>query len=143
MTALTSTLQSDGSYIVANATNSPITKYGWFFDLPATFERIYTNPVLIRDNVAFTSNIPSNLACTPGGTSRTYLIQFSSGIGTSSVINNWLIGDPNVVVDTTGAPHLVLTPEVGTAPPSTITANLQGQTPKTNVFYNLWRSLWH
>lgn len=52
---------------------------GWYVDMPATRERINTNPVLVRGALVFTSNIPSDDACTPGGSSWFNVFDFQTG----------------------------------------------------------------
>lgn len=52
---------------------------GWYVDLPASGERVNTNPALARDVLAFTSNIPSSDPCVPGGSSWFNLLDAKTG----------------------------------------------------------------
>lgn len=55
------------------------TQKGWYVDLPASGERINTHPALALGVLAFTSNIPSADACTPGGSSWFNLLDAKTG----------------------------------------------------------------
>jgi len=53
---------------------------GWYLDLPATGERIFGNPVLSGGVITFITNIPDGSnACTPGGSSWAYFLDYASG----------------------------------------------------------------
>jgi type IV pilus assembly protein PilY1 len=54
-------------------------KKGWYVDMPATGERINTNPVLVRGVLVFTSNIPTAQVCTFGGTAWFNAFNFRTG----------------------------------------------------------------
>lgn len=56
-----------------------ITKKGWYIDLPDTGERINTDPALVAGILTFTSNIPSNTICVPGGSSWEYFLDYKTG----------------------------------------------------------------
>jgi type IV pilus assembly protein PilY1 len=55
------------------------TKNGWFVDLPTTGERINIDPQLVLGTLVFASNIPSTNACTAGGSSWLYQLDFRTG----------------------------------------------------------------
>ncbi len=55
------------------------TKKGWYVDLPASGERVNTNPVLALGALIFTSNIPNTDVCTPGGSSWLNVFDYKTG----------------------------------------------------------------
>jgi type IV pilus assembly protein PilY1 len=52
---------------------------GWFIDLPQSGERANTDPTLALGTLGFTTNVPNVSACTAGGTSFRYLLDYKSG----------------------------------------------------------------
>jgi len=55
------------------------TKSGWYFDLPSGY-RVLNDPTYYLSYAAFAATLPSTAdACNPGGTSRVYLIDLSTG----------------------------------------------------------------
>lgn len=52
---------------------------GWYMDLPDTGERSNTDPVLALGIIAFTTNIPNSTACTVGGYSFRYFLDYRTG----------------------------------------------------------------
>jgi len=52
---------------------------GWFIDLPQAGERANTDPTLALGTLGFTTNVPNISACTAGGTSFRYLLDYKSG----------------------------------------------------------------
>lgn len=61
-----------------NAVNY-VTKKGWYIDLPSSGERVNTDPTIALNTLVFTSNIPSPVACVPGGSSWQYFINVRTG----------------------------------------------------------------
>jgi type IV pilus assembly protein PilY1 len=60
--------------------NALTTQRGWYLDLPsATGERANTDPVLVLGTLIFTTNIPGTDACTPGGSSWLYALNYQNG----------------------------------------------------------------
>lgn len=75
-TATTSTTRSTGT------SPTPVnfaSQLGWYVDLPCTGERINTAPVLAQGVIYFTSNIPNNDPCSPGGSSWSNALDFKDG----------------------------------------------------------------
>lgn len=64
----------------SNATVDYSTKKGWYVDLPATGERVNTNPILALGALVFTSNIPNSDVCTPGGSSWLNILDYRNGL---------------------------------------------------------------
>jgi len=63
-------------------TGSPInwsTHDGWYMDLPSTGERVNIDPQLVLGTLVFASNIPNNNACTAGGDSWIYQLNYRDG----------------------------------------------------------------
>jgi type IV pilus assembly protein PilY1 len=70
------------------------TKKGWYVDLPATGERVNTNPVLALGALVFTSNIPNSDVCSPGGVSWLNMLDYKTG-GTLPGLDkaSWSLGN--------------------------------------------------
>lgn len=69
------------------------TKKGWYIDLPVTGERSNTNPVLAVGALVFTTNIPTNDVCTPGGSSWLNILDYKTGGMTSLGLASWSLGN--------------------------------------------------
>ena len=52
---------------------------GWYIDLPSSGERVVSDPSLALGVLTVTSIIPGTDACTPGGSSFEYFINYSNG----------------------------------------------------------------
>jgi type IV pilus assembly protein PilY1 len=73
--------------IVRTSTSTPVTfptNNGWFMDLPDSGERDNTDPTLALGTIGFTTNVPSTNACTAGGTSFRYLLDYATGAPVST-----------------------------------------------------------
>ncbi len=57
---------------------------GWYIDLPDSGERSYTDPALALGTLVFTANVPNSSACTVGGYSWIYYLDYRSGSSVSS-----------------------------------------------------------
>lgn len=70
----------------SNNTVNFASDYGWFFDLPDSGERANTNPTLALGTLGFTTNVPNSSACTVGGYSYRYFLDYRTGgaVSTSS-----------------------------------------------------------
>lgn len=55
------------------------TDHGWFMDLPDAGERANTDPTLSLGTLGFTTNVPDNDACTVGGYSYRYFMDYKTG----------------------------------------------------------------
>ncbi|WP_338848085.1 PilC/PilY family type IV pilus protein [Massilia sp. W12] len=67
---------------VRNATSNPVdftTMAGWYLDLPDRGERINTDPQLISGTLVLTTNVPNASACTIGGYSYVYFLDYKTG----------------------------------------------------------------
>ncbi|MBS1156509.1 MAG: pilus assembly protein PilY [Proteobacteria bacterium] len=78
---LTTTTDSSGAAIRTATTNAVdwSTKIGWYIDLPSAGERANTDPALVLGTLVFTTNIPGSSACTVGGESWIYQLDYSNG----------------------------------------------------------------
>jgi type IV pilus assembly protein PilY1 len=56
-----------------------VTKKGWYVDMPASGERINTDPAIALGALVFTSNIPSSDVCIPGGSSWLNILDYKTG----------------------------------------------------------------
>lgn len=71
-------------------------KSGWYFDLSSGY-RVLNDPTYFMSVVAFSATLPSSAnACNPGGTSRVYLIDLSTG--QTQFANNAAYLDPGFAV---------------------------------------------
>jgi type IV pilus assembly protein PilY1 len=59
---------------------------GWYLDFPDSGERLNTDPALELGILAFNTNVPSASACTIGGNSYNYAINYTSGSFLSTMI---------------------------------------------------------
>ncbi|BBL75098.1 pilus assembly protein [Methylomagnum ishizawai] len=96
-----------------NAVNLAGEDNGWYFDFPDSGERSNTDPALVLGVLVLTTNVPTSDACTAGGYSYYYIIDYRTGsslmaveTGVASTKNdeNALASAP-VVVNLTDSPH--------------------------------------
>lgn len=57
---------------------------GWYLDLIGTGERANTDPTLALGTLGFTTNLPNTSACTAGGTSFRYFLDYTKGTPVST-----------------------------------------------------------
>jgi type IV pilus assembly protein PilY1 len=57
---------------------------GWFLDLPDSGERANTDPTLGLGTLGFTTNVPNSSACTVGGYSYRYFLDYRTGAAVST-----------------------------------------------------------
>lgn len=72
------------------STSSPVdfsTNNGWYIDFPASGERANTDPTLALGTIAFNTNIPNSSACTVGGNSFRYFLDYCTGAPVSTAGN--------------------------------------------------------
>lgn len=67
----------------ANAVNFA-TDNGWYLDLPDSGERANTDPTLALGTLGFTTNVPNVSACTAGGYSFRYFLDYRTGAAVST-----------------------------------------------------------
>lgn len=90
---LTTTTDVNGA-IIRTASNNAVdfsSNVGWYIDLPDSGERDNTDPALALGTLVFTTNVPNANACTIGGYSWIYYLDYRTGsfVSTSS---NQLVG---------------------------------------------------
>ena len=73
------TIATGSTRTLSNNTVNYAIKKGWYIDLPTTGERVFTQPAVYLNNLVFTSNIPSNTKCDPGGSSWIYVVNSKTG----------------------------------------------------------------
>ncbi|MDD5176748.1 MAG: PilC/PilY family type IV pilus protein [Sterolibacterium sp.] len=83
---------------VRTSSNNPVTflsDNGWYLDFPDTRERDNTDPTLALGTLAFNTNIPSSSACSVGGYSFRYFLNYCTGapISTAGTIVAVSLGD--------------------------------------------------
>jgi type IV pilus assembly protein PilY1 len=69
------------SVVVASAVN-PVDfslNNGWYINLPTTGERDNTNATLVLGTIVFNTNIPASTACSAGGSSFEYFLDYKTG----------------------------------------------------------------
>lgn len=72
---------------IRTTTNNTVnfsTNNGWYVDLPDSAERSNTDPTLALGTLAFTTNVPNVSACTAGGYSWTYFLDYRTGAAVST-----------------------------------------------------------
>ena len=85
-----STVCSAGQKIRTNSNNVVdfSNDNGWYFDLPDSGERSNTNPSLMLGSLVFTSNTPSLSACTVGGYSYLYMLDYRTGAAIPTTVSS-------------------------------------------------------
>ncbi|MGD9786402.1 MAG: pilus assembly protein [Sulfuricellaceae bacterium] len=78
---LTQTTDVDGAIIRTASSNAVdfSSNDGWYIDLPDTGERDNTDPALALGTLVFTTNVPNSNACTIGGYSWIYYLDYRTG----------------------------------------------------------------
>jgi type IV pilus assembly protein PilY1 len=61
--------ESDGKRVTSDNAVDWAQKWGWYFNLPTTGERLVSDPILRNQRIIFTSLIPNTQICSFGGTS--------------------------------------------------------------------------
>ncbi len=61
---------------------------GWYFDLPDSGERSNTDPTLALGTLVFTTNVPNSSACTVGGYSWIYYVDYRTGTFVTTSASN-------------------------------------------------------
>ncbi len=64
---------------------------GWYIDLPDAGERATNDPTLALGTLGFTTNIPRQDACTSGGYSYRYLVDYRTGAPVSTWANTGIV----------------------------------------------------
>lgn len=67
---------------VLKSSNNPVDfsiGYGWFIDLSETGERADSDPALVFGTLVFNTNVPEDVACTGGGHSNQYFVDYRTG----------------------------------------------------------------
>jgi type IV pilus assembly protein PilY1 len=88
----TLTLQANGDRTASGTTfdlTGPQLKRGWYIDLPASGERVNTDPQLALGTLVFTSNIPSGQVCVPGGSSFLNYLDYRTGGALTYSVGGW------------------------------------------------------
>lgn len=82
---LTTTTDSSGATVRTLTSNNVdwSSKIGWYIDLPSSGERANTDPTLVLGTLVFTTNIPLASACSIGGESWLYYIDYTDGSAVS------------------------------------------------------------
>ena len=88
----TLTLQANGDRKASGTPfdlTGPQLKRGWYIDLPASGERVNTDPQLALGTLVFTSNIPSGQVCVPGGSSFLNYLDYRTGGALTYSVGGW------------------------------------------------------
>jgi type IV pilus assembly protein PilY1 len=86
---LTTTTDLSGAVIRTSSSNAVDlnTQIGWYIDLPDSGERSNTDSSLALGTLVFTTNVPNSSACTIGGYSWLYFLDYRSGAPVSTAIS--------------------------------------------------------
>jgi len=81
-----STICTSGQIVVTSTSNAVnfATDSGWFIDLLDSGERANTDPTLALGTLGFTTNVPETSACTIGGYSYRYFLDYRTGAPVST-----------------------------------------------------------
>jgi len=90
---------SPGQNVITSTSNavSFSTNNGWYVNFAGSGERDNTDPSLALGTVIFNTNIPSSTACTAGGTSYAYFLNYLTGGALSSAGNVVGVSQGNVL----------------------------------------------
>lgn len=131
---------------VAMATSNPVsfaTGSGWLLDLPRDRERANVDMALVNSMLGIVTNAPNNEACTLGGTSYFYLLDYKTGgplttNGMAGVtLGNFLSSGAQAVVTSDGQIKWVILDSTGTAH----TKGSPNKLPGGQVRRTSWREL--
>ncbi|HUY02945.1 MAG TPA: PilC/PilY family type IV pilus protein [Rhodocyclaceae bacterium] len=73
--------------VVRTSTSNTVnfaTDNGWYINLPDPGERANTDPTLALGTLGFTTNVPNTSACTAGGISYSYVVDYRTGAPVST-----------------------------------------------------------
>lgn len=116
------------------------TRRGWFMDLPASGERVVSDPSLFSGRILFTTLIPNAAACSSGGTG--WLMELDATTGRA-------LGDPTFDVDgdgdvdtldNLGTPGAYASGVAKTSIPSAVRIQKNPEAP-TGPLMNKWTSM--
>lgn len=122
--------------IVRTSTNYPVSigtvNAGWYVDFPDSGERLNTDPALELGILAFNTNVPSASACTIGGNSYNYVLDYNSGsfLSTSVVTIT-------VAYAATLPPAMVITHPDGTITTGVVAGQHTGSLSTAPIFIGL------
>jgi type IV pilus assembly protein PilY1 len=129
------------------------TQKGWYEDLPRTGERANVQPTGFADKVVVNTNIPSNIPCSPGGSSEKYTLNIQTGIGSGVTFGNVLASSPVLfqlangqwysVTHASGDPSLSGSPPINCVygPNNTIICKEPTDFPASSTIKRTWRQL--
>ncbi|NKI72659.1 PQQ-binding-like beta-propeller repeat protein [Collimonas pratensis] len=88
-----------GQNVITSSNNavSFATNNGWYINFPGSGERDNTDPSLALGSVIFNTNVPSTTACTAGGTSYVYFLNYLTGGALSAAGNVVGVSQGNVL----------------------------------------------
>ncbi|MBI3525648.1 MAG: hypothetical protein HY066_14205 [Betaproteobacteria bacterium] len=126
-----------------NAVNFPANN-GWYVDFPDSGERDNTDPTLALGTLAFNTNVPNNNACTVGGYSFRYFLNYCTGapVSTSGTVvavslGNALATRPVIVK----LPNNTVVELTRMSDGTTVTSNVPIGPPPTGARRVSWREL--
>lgn len=95
MVTNTPVVNPDGSVTIpANVSVNWTSQLGWYVDLPRPGERVNIDPQLVQGTLLVVSNLPDTNACTTGGQSFLYQLNYQSPTAVSSSTNGTTLGTP-------------------------------------------------
>jgi type IV pilus assembly protein PilY1 len=86
-------LCTTGQTVITGSSNAVdfSSQNGWYVDYPQSGERSNTDPLLVLGTLLFTTNIPDTTACTAGGYSFLYFLDYTTG-GVLKTSSNSIVG---------------------------------------------------
>ncbi|MFJ2987959.1 pilus assembly protein [Collimonas sp. NPDC087041] len=134
---------------VITSTNNAVSfanNNGWYINLPNSGERDNTDPILALGDVIFVTNVPSVSACTAGGTSYEYFLNYLTGGPLSSAGNVVAVSQGNVLSTNAAAYETSTGVSSGTIHTIVCGSNgicTEGQPPLPPSSSNTRRISWH
>lgn len=91
------TMDSSSSRNITGTAVDWSTQYGWYLDLPGGGERVHLGAQLFFGSVVFSSLVPTNTECQPGGYGYRYVVDYATGLRVSGATQNvWAYTSPLV-----------------------------------------------
>ncbi|MFT3963859.1 pilus assembly protein [Propionivibrio sp.] len=116
---------------------------GWFLDLPDSGERANTDPTLALGTLVFTTNIPNSSACTIGGESWIYYLDYTSGsyVGETTYVGQKLGNELSTRAELVILPSGSVVSLTRLSGGSTVTSSVPVSSGSGSVRRILWREL--
>jgi len=141
------TMDSSSSRIITGTAVDWISQYGWYLDLPDSGERVHLGAQLFFGSVLFSSLVPTNTECQPGGHGFLYVVDYSTGLRVGGATQNvWSFTSPLVGVTIAKLPSgtvkfYPIRADGATPSPETLPVNTGGGGGSDSGTRVMWREI--